>query len=191
MDALDAIRARRSIGRLVEPAPSGDDLAAILESGACAPDHGELRPFKFVVLEGQGQDEFGTVLADAYLARCERDGVEPVDAKREKERTKLGRAPMVIVVCAIRRESDKIPWIEQQMAAGAAAQNVLLAATALGYGSMWRTGDPAYDSLVKQALGLTDDDAVVGFLYIGTATEAARKPPNEPDTDDLIRYWSG
>lgn len=191
MDTLDAIRARRSIGRLVEPAPAGDDLTAILEAGACAPDHGELRPFKFVVLEGRGQDEFGKVLADAYLARCERDGVDPVDAKHEKERTKLGRAPMVIVICAIRRESEKIPWIEQQMAAGAAAQNMLLAATALGYGSMWRTGDPAYDPLVRQALGLGGDDAIVGFLYVGTATEAAKKSPNEPDTDDLIQYWSG
>lgn len=191
MDALDAIRNRRSIGRLVEPAPAGDHLAAIVRAGASAPDHGGLRPFKFVVLEGQGQDEFGQVLADAYLTRCERDGVEPVDAKHEKERTKLGRAPMVIVVCAIRRESDKIPWIEQQMAAAAAAQNILVAATALGYGSMWRTGDPAYDSMVKGALGLTEDDAIVGFLYIGTATDAARKPPREPEADDLMEFYSG
>lgn len=186
MEALAAIRARRSIGRLVEPAPSGDDLTAILEAGACAPDHDSLRPFRFTVLEGDGMDAFGKVLADAYLARCKEQGTEPEPAKHDKELTKLRRAPMVIVVAAARRDSAKIPWVEQRDAAVAAAQNVLVAATALGYGSMWRTGDPAYDPRVKEALGLGDDDDVVGFLYLGTPTEAARKPPNEPDLDGLV-----
>lgn len=189
MEAFEAIRARRSIGRLVEPAPSGDDLTAILEAAACAPDHDSLRPLKLVVLEGEGMDAFGDVLADAYLARCEGQGVDPDASKYEKERTKLHRAPMVIVVCAVRRESTKIPWTEQRDAAVAAAQNLLLAATALGYGSMWRTGDPAYDPIVRRALGLSDDDDVVGFLYLGTPTDAARKPPNDPDLDGLVEWY--
>ena len=191
MDALEAIKTRRSVGRLGEPAPSGDDLTAILEAGACAPDHDSLRPWKFVVLEGTGMDAFGKVLADAYLARCQAQGKEPETAKHDKERTKLHRAPMVIVVCALRRPSTKIPWGEQRDSAVAAAQNMLVAATALGYGSMWRTGDPAYDGLVRQALGLTDDDDVVGFLYLGTPTEAARKPPNEPDLDGAVERYPG
>lgn len=187
---LDAIRARRSIGRLVEPAPSGDDLAAILEAAACAPDHDRLRPFKLVILEGDGMDAFGKVLADAYLARCEAQGKEPDTSKHEKELTKLRRAPMVIVVCALRRPSEKIPWVEQRDAAVAAATTMLIAATALGYGSMWRTGDPAYDLRVRETLGLTDGDDVVGFLYLGTPTDAARKPPNRPDLDGLVERYS-
>ena len=77
MDALDAILARRSTGRLTAPAPSGDDLTRILEAAAAAPDHGELRPFRFILLEGDAKDAFGQVLADAYLARCEAVGAAP------------------------------------------------------------------------------------------------------------------
>lgn len=186
MNALDAIRARRSIGRLGQPAPAGEDLTAILEAGAVAPDHDSLRPFRFTVLEGDGMDAFGKVLAEAYVARCRERGAEPEPAKHEKELTKLRRAPLVIVVAAARQESAKIPWVEQRDAAVAAAQNVLVAATALGYGSMWRTGDPAYDPRVKEALGLGADDDVVGFLYLGTPTDAARKPPNEADLDGIV-----
>jgi len=190
MGALDAIRARRSIGRMVEPAPAGDDLTAILEAGALAPDHDSLRPFKFVVLEGDGMDAFGKVLADAYVARCDAQGKAVDPSKHDKELTKLRRAPMVVAVCAVRKASEKIPWVEQRDAAVAAAQNMLLAATALGYGSMWRTGDPAYDERVKAALGLTDDDDVVGFLYLGTPTDAARKPPNEARLDDVVEFYA-
>ncbi len=187
---LDLLFRRRSIGRLVEPAPDESELGSILRAGAAAPDHGELRPWRFVVLRGQGKDEFGAVLADAYLQRVEAAGGEPVPAKLEKERTKLGRAPLVIVVCAVHRHDDKHPWDDQLGAANAAAQNILLAATALGYGSMWRTGDVATDARVKAAVGLGEHDAIVGFLYIGTPAEGQAKPPKEPVLDGLVEEWT-
>ena len=168
MDAIEAIRARRSVGRLTEPAPTAGDLEVLLEAATAAPDHGRLRPWRFVVLEGASKDDLGGVLADAYRRRCAEAGVEPDPVFEEKERHKLGRAPMVLVVAASPVASEKIPRIEQVLAAGAAAQNVLIAATALGYGSMWRTGEPAYDPQVKRALGLGEDDAIVAFLYLGT-----------------------
>jgi len=187
--ALDLLFRRRSIGRLVEPAPSDAELEAILRAGAAAPDHGELRPWRFVVLRGAGKVAFGSVLSDTYLARVEAAGGEPVPAKLEKERTKLGRAPLVIVVGAVHRHDDKHPWDDQLGAANAAAQNILLAATALGYGSIWRTGDVATDARVKSALGLGEHDAIVGFLYIGTPAEGQAKPPKEPDLDGLVEEW--
>ena len=189
MDALDAILARRSTGRLTAPAPSGDDLTRILEAAAAAPDHGELRPFRFILLEGEAKDAFGRVLADAYLARCEAVGAAPTEGQLTKERTKLGRAPLVLVVAAVHQHSDKIPWVEQFAAVAAAAQNVLLAATALGFGSMWRTGDPAYDPRVKTALGLGEHDAVVGFVYLGTPHEGDAGQPRRPDLDGLVVRW--
>lgn len=189
LNTLDAIRARRSIGRLVEPAPTPDDLRVILEAAACAPDHGELRPWKFVVLEGAAKDAFGEVLLGAFLARSAEAGVEPTEGQKEKERTKLGRAPLVLVVAAVLRDNDKIPWVEQRASAAAAAENALLAATELGYGSMWRTGASAYDDRVKAALGLGGQDAVVGFLYLGTPTDRARKARHEPSLDGLVEHW--
>ena len=189
MEVLDAIYARRSIGRLVEPAPTDAELNQILTAAAAAPDHGELKPWKFIVLRGKPKDEFGKVLEAAAVSRCQAAGTQPTPGQLEKERTKLGRAPLVLVFAAVRKPSDKIPWEEQFAAGAAAAQNALLAATALGYGSMWRTGDPAYDATVKTALGLRAEDAIVGFLYMGSVREDADKPPNRPELNGLVTEW--
>ena len=191
MDLFAAIESRRSTGRLTEPAPTAADLRRILEAATLAPDHETLRPWRFVVLTGAAKVAFGQVLAKAYEARCADRGVDVVPAKREKELTKLGRAPMVVVAAAVGRPSDKVPFVEQFAAAAAAVQNMLLAATALGYGSMWRTGDPAYDPMVKETLGLTADDAIVGFVYLGTPFADGRAPAERPpvDLDDLVTHW--
>lgn len=137
---------------------------------------------------------FGRVLEDAYRARCLDAGIEPVPAKAHKERTKLTRAPMVVVVSGVPAGAVTIPWVEQLAACAAACQNALVAATALGYGSMWRTGEPCYDHRVKAALGLRPDDAVVGFLYLGTVadgTRAAVTTPNVGNLDGLVQEWTG
>jgi nitroreductase len=186
VDALDAIFRRRSIGRLQPPAPSDGDLRTILRAAAAAPDHGELRPIRFTILDGDAQDRFGEVLERAYLARCAESGREPEAAKAEKERTKLGRAPVVVIVSAVDQEDDKIPFVEQRDAAVAAAENALIAATALGYGSMWRTGAPVDDPRVKAALGLREKDAIVGFIYLGTTPEKLTVTPHDPEVDDLL-----
>lgn len=190
MDALTAIHQRRSTGRLTEPAPTARHLEQIIEAAVVAPDHEKLRPWRFIVLAGKAKDAFGEVLAVAYDQRCHAAGEPPVPAKRDKELTKLGRAPLVLVVAAIRRDTSKVPFEEQFAAAAAAAENALLAATALGYGSMWRTGDPAYDPNVKSALGLRPDDAIVGFLYLGTPYQEARPvEPRSADVAGFVEHW--
>jgi nitroreductase len=187
--ALDLLFRRRSIGRLTEPAPTDAELEQLLRAAAAAPDHGELRPWRFVVLRGEAKESFGEVLAEAYLRRVERAGGASEPAKLAKERTKLNRAPLVVIVAAIHVHDDKIPWDDQVGSAHAAAQNLLLAATALGYGSMWRTGDPVFDPYVKAAVGLREHDAIVGFLYVGTPHEGGEKPPRDPDLDGLVVEW--
>lgn len=191
MDVLSAIRARRSERRLVEPAPVGEDLEAILLAGALAPDHGELGPVRFLLLRGAAKDVFGAVLEAAYLERCASAGEPPVAAKAAKERTKLDRAPLVVVVAAVHVESDAVPWLEQQHAAAAACQNILLAATGLGYGSKWRTGALAYDESVKRALGLDSGDVIAGLLHLGSVPgDAVPKPPRVVDLTGLVREWT-
>jgi nitroreductase len=190
VQALEAIRARRSIGRLVGPGPTDDELATILAAGACAPDHGGLRPFRFTILRGAGMDGFGEILEAAYRRRCEAADTPVEESRATKERTKLHRAPLVVIVSLVRRPSAKVPAAEQRDAVAAATQNILLAATALGFGSMWRTGDPCTDPEVHRALGLRTDDAVVGFLYLGTTTPEAAKPPNQPMLEGLVDEWA-
>ncbi|MEJ7583136.1 MAG: nitroreductase [Acidimicrobiales bacterium] len=189
MDVLAAIRTRRSISRLSPPAPSDDELRTILEAATCAPDHGTLRPWRFVVLAGEAKEAFGSVLADATVADYHDRGLEPEPAKVEKDRTKMTRGPLVVVVACRYGPSPKIPRHEQFAAVVAATQNACLAATALGYGSMWRTGPNADNPHVKRSLGLEEADDIVGFLYLGTAEPAAAKPANTGALDGVVTDW--
>ncbi len=191
MDALTAIALRRSTGKLIAPAPTAEQLSMLLDAAASAPDHGSLRPWRFFVLEGDAKDDFGAVLADAYVERCRAEGVDPIPAKLEKERTKLGRAPMVIVV-AVEPLPGAIPTIEQVSAGASAVQNLLLAATALGIGSMWRTGEPCYDPRVRSALALSETALILAFVYLGSASDDSLTQPRPARTaEGVVRVSRG
>ena len=184
MQSIDALLQRRSAKALTAPAPDVGALELILAAAAAAPDHGRLRPWRFIVIEGDSLGRFGDLLA-AHLRRQHPATTEEV---LQRERQKAFRAPMILVVAAICTPGGKIPVIEQVLAAGAAAQNVMLAALALGFNSMWKTGGPAYDDEVKAALGLEAKDAIVGFMYLGTETSKPDTPPR-PSWRDLVLHW--
>jgi nitroreductase len=186
MEAIEALTSRRSPPKLVDPAPSDEQISTILGAAIRAPDHGRLRPWRFLLMRGEARERLGDVLAQALKAR------EPTiaDDQLQRERQKPLRAPVVVVVAAALVEGHKIPVVEQLLAAGAAAQNMLVAAHALGYGAWWRTGDPAYDERVKEALGLAPGDAIIGFVYLGTASGRTPIPPDEPSVASFVREWS-
>jgi nitroreductase len=126
------------------------------------------------------------VFAEAFRAREPKATAEDLD----RERARPLRAPLlVVVVSRPRGDMPKVPVVEQLLSAGAAAQNILLATHALGYGGMWRTGPMAYDRLVHRALGLDEGEAIVGFLYLGTVTEPPVPPPGP--SDSLVTDWEG
>jgi nitroreductase len=184
MQAIDALRTRYSAKTLIEPAPDAGALQLIFESAVRAPDHGRLRPWRFVVVRGAARERFGELLAQ-HLRRMHAAVNEET---LQRERAKALRAPLIIVVAARCIRDVKIPPIEQQLSAGAAAHAIMLAAFALGFNAMWKTGGAAYDATLKQALGLAADDAIVGFLYIGT--EAARPGVAVPRPwAELVSYW--
>jgi len=161
-------------------------IRALLRAAMRAPDHGRLRPWRFILVDGDARNALGDVLAAALRRR------EPTvaEAAITKERSKPLRAPLIVVVAATLREHRGVPPVEQIVAAGAAAQNLLVAAHALGFGGFWRTGAPAYDDGVKRALGLRADDAIVGFLYLGTPSTALAPAP-EPDVAAHVTHWQG
>ena len=185
MQAIDALLTRRSARALTEPAPDAGALELIFSAAARAPDHGRLRPWRFIVIGAAARERFGALLADHLRRTHPQIGAESL----ERERLKAFRAPLIIVVAAHRDASAKIPAIEQVLSAGAAAHAMMLAAFALGFNAMWKTGDAAYDATVKQALGLEPDDAVVGFLYLGSegAERAARA---HTEWRDRVREFS-
>jgi nitroreductase len=184
MQAIDALTTRYSAKTLQEPAPDEGALRLIFASAVRAPDHGRLRPWRFVVVRGAARERFGELLAQ-HLQRTHAAANEEA---LQRERAKALRAPLIIVVAARCSREVKIPVIEQQLSAGAAAHAMMLAAFALGFNAMWKTGGAAYDDALRQALGLATDDAIVGFVYIGT--QAARPAvPAARLWADLVSYW--
>jgi nitroreductase len=154
------------------PAPSPDVLEEAFRCAASAPDHGRLKPARFVVVEGDKRNKLGELFA-AVLKRGNSN--TPLEVL-EREAQKPLRAPMILIaVCELRMAQDKIPPIEQLLSVGAAVENVLLALHARGFGAIWRTGTPAYDGWIKQTLGFAATDAIVGFIYVGTPQLAPRK----------------
>ena len=188
MDALEAMLSRNSVpARLLgDPAPSGADLDEILETAMRAPDHGALRPWRFIVIRGNARARLGQVFAEALRLR---DPLADEDARR-KELNRPMRSPLIVAVCAeIVEDHPKVPVVEQIVACGAAAQNMLNAAHAKGYAGIMLTGANAHDPLIKEALGLRPKDEIIGFLYFGTPEEEPRRKPR-PDAADYVREWT-
>ena len=165
MELFAAIDTRSSAGRLTEPGPSPEQFERLLHAAARAPDHGRIRPWRFIVLKGAAREAFAAAAALAKRVRLPDMTAEQLAAEREK----MGRSPAIVVVgCAVNREQTKVPEIEQVVAVGAAAQNLFLAAHDLGYGVMWKTGAAAYDPAVKATVGLKPDDHIVAIMHLGT-----------------------
>jgi nitroreductase len=186
MDAIEALTRRVSAGPLVDPAPADADLVRIFAAATRAPDHGRLRPWRFFVVRGQARDTLGELL----VAALRRRNPETPASQFERERAKPLRAPMIVAVAASVDIAHKIPAIEQVLSAAAAAQNVMLAAFALGYGCAWKTGEPAYDPEIKAAFGLKPADAIVGFMYLGTNAKPLPPPP-ALDAAQFVSEWTG
>lgn len=179
--ALRAIFQRRSNSRLSGPGPGQAEILTLLNAGAAAPDHGTLRPFRFMVLQEKSKERLSEVFVSLARRRAEQADTTLTPGQIEKERSRLYRAPLVIVVVARTDPSSHIPVLEQVCAAAAAAENILLASTALGFGSMWRTGVVSYEKEVLAGLGLSEEDQIIAWLYIGSVKpqdHALRTPPS-------------
>jgi nitroreductase len=185
MDAIDLLLSRRSCPILAEPAPSGRELENICRAALHASDHALLRPWKFLVLEGESRQTLGDLFVESERAR---EGILSPD-REERVRSAPLRAPMVIVAIADVRDHHKVPAIEQILSTGCAAQLMLVAAQAQGYGGIWRTGAAAYDPLVAAGLGLRESERIVAFLYVGTPTSNAARA--EPEIRKHFFRWNG
>jgi nitroreductase len=167
VDLLSAIESRASALKLTEPGPTHAHLEQIMRAGMRAPDHGRLRPWRFVVLEGAAREKLGDEMARLSLAKFPQSTPDQLEAARRKAL----RAPTIVVVAA-RITQGKIPEVEQIASVAAGVENMVLVAQALGYGAMWKTGAPAYDAQTKAILGLNAQDHIVAFLYLGTTALA-------------------
>jgi nitroreductase len=163
----ETIQQRRSIGKMTEQCPSRAQIQQLLDAASHAPNHHRVEPWRFFVLGGHTREEFGAVLQESLLARMEDKTSEKAQALLRKERNKPLESPVVIAVVAEHAQQTKVMDIENIEATAAAVQNMLLVAEEMGLAAKWRTGDAAYDPLVKRWLGVSSEDHIVAFLYIG------------------------
>lgn len=184
MDALQVLQSRVSITKLIEPVPNPEQLFEVFKAAARAPDHGKLKPWRFLVIQGGGLSDLSDVLVAALVTS--NPGVSP--SVVEKTKNMPFRAPMLIVAIAKCQEHPSIPKQEQIIACGAAVQNMLNALFALRYGAVWRTGDLAYNEQVKQNLGLVGLEEIIGFIYVGTPAQDFPAPP-EVDVTSIFTAW--
>ena len=162
MNAQELLLQRQSTPKLIEPAPSESDLTFMLNAGMRVPDHGALSPWLFTVVENQGLDKLSKIFEKVAVDQGHND------VKIKKAKNMPYRAPLVIIISTQYQFHEKVPKLEQAVAAGCAVHAMQMAAFSLGYGAMWRTGDFSYNTNVKQALSINTEDDIIGFLYIGT-----------------------
>ncbi|MFC3052482.1 nitroreductase family protein [Kordiimonas pumila] len=179
----DLLMKRRSVVArdMVGPGPDDTDLKKILEAGMRVPDHGKLAPWRFIVLRGAEREKLGDLIAEALKAESDTS-----EKTAEKMKDYASQGPVLVVsIFSPQPLHPAIPYWEQQLSAGASCQNMLIAATALGYASQWLTGWGAFSRHVMNGLGLNDDECISGLMFFGhqaiEPTERAR-----PDVDKHI-----
>ncbi|MDO5101671.1 MAG: nitroreductase [Lautropia sp.] len=180
--AVEALLGRHSAWPLVGPAPSADELGRLFDLALRAPDHGGLKPWRFVTVEGAAREKLGDILVSAAEARGEENA--------ERFRAKPLSAPLVIVPAVRLVPVAKVPEIEQWMSGAAAVMNILNGLYLMGYGGFWATGGNAFDPAVRDALGFEADEHLLGFLYVGTPGPKV-EPKKRPAREAFIRAWQG
>ncbi len=185
-EMIDLLLTRRSVvaASMTQEGPGEAELKSILAAGHRVPDHGKLGPWRFILFEGDVRAAFGAVLREAYLAAEPEAGEERADL----EALRFLRAPTVVAVISRVTAGIKIPEWEQTLAAGAVCQNMLVAASALGYASQWLTEWYAYDEMVGAALRLCEGERVAGFIYLGGRAGHLSERVR-PDLEERISRW--
>lgn len=158
-------------------------LLEMLRIAVHVPDHGRLRPWRFILIEGDARARLGEILHSRVLA-CQPDATP---ARLEKERGRFNCAPCIVTVVSVSAKNHKVPEIEQLLSAGAVCMNLLHAAHQAGFGAQWLTGFAAYDRVVLAALGVTPEEQVAGFIHIGSrhCDPVERERPDPADLLDI------
>jgi nitroreductase len=182
---LRAIRDRRSVGKCSDEVPDPAMIRQVLEAATWAPNHRLTEPWRFIVLSGDARVGLGEAMGEAAARKA--TTAEAGERARSSAAGKPLRAPYVIAVYAEPNPAEM--EIEEVAATAAAAQNLLLAAHALGLAAMWRSGDLIYTPEVRDYLQLPDSAIMLGVIYVGFS---AMEPPmrERSSVDSVSRWWN-
>lgn len=151
--------------RLGAPGPDAGQLQSILAAAGHAPDHGCLLPWRFVLVPETARAALGEVFVQALRERDPEAAAE----QQEQAREKAFRAPLLLLAVVDEQGGDAaIPPAERVLSAGCAVQNVLLMATALGFGSALTSGKALQSQALRQLFALTQGECALCFVSVGT-----------------------
>jgi nitroreductase len=182
--ALMASRRSGKARNLAAPGPDACQLRRILTAATRVPDHGKLFPWRFVVIGPEQREAFAALLHRAYAA----DVAEPHEKERDGIEEFARQAPVLVVAISRPDTTRPIPLWEQELSAGAACMNLLVAAAAEGFQGTWLTEWPAYSETVRKAF--TDSGRIAGFLFLGTSSRPLEERPR-PVYEDVVSDWAG
>lgn len=181
---IDQLLSRRSVAvrRLGGPGPAPQDVERILASTLMAPDHAGLRPWRIVLIGAAMRDE----LADLFIAAKRKVQADLKDVEIERERDKAMRPPLLIALLARPRADHPIATEAEQLAtAGAAMQNMLIAAHLLGFGAIILSGERCQDPDIRARLGILPAEHFLGFISIGSILSEPI-PSRRPELADIL-----
>lgn len=178
------IHARRTTlpKRLAAPGPDDAQLQQILRAAAAAPDHGELVPWRFVIVPPPARP----ALAEAFATALHERDAEASDEQLDQAREKAFRSPLLLLAVArAGDEAGEVPAAERLVSAGCAIQNMLLMATALGFGSALTSGKALGARPLRELFALAPEEKALCFISIGTIA-SHRKPRPRPPVDRYV-----
>jgi nitroreductase len=185
--AFDSVlRTRQHVGpkHLGEPAPDEVTLRELFAAAAAAPDHGRLRPWRFLVLGTVARERLARAFADALRERDPSATAEQLADAHDK----AFRGPVLILAIAdLRADDPDVPAPERLVSLGAAIQNLLLAAQARGYASGLSSGRAMGSRALREAFDLADGEHAVCFISLGTSLRDKPVRPR-PAVDDFVRW---
>jgi nitroreductase len=184
MELLHGLLNRVSIHRLEAPGPTEGQLEMILQAALRAPDHGNLKPWRSVMVAGEGLTKLGQLLHQAQLERHPESDAQTL----ERCLNMPYRAPSIMVLIASPTEHPKVPTEEQVQATAAAGHAMLLAAYAQDIGAVWRTGWVVSHPMVRQAFNLEEREEIIAMIYMGTPSVEPR-PAAIISSHEFIKHW--
>ena len=179
------MQARQTIlpKRLTEPGPSAAELAQIVSAAAHAPDHGQLLPWRLLRIPAAQRPVLAEVFAAALLERNAAATPEQVAQARDK----AYRSPELLLLVVDGACGDvEIDLHERLISAGCAVQNLLLTATALGYGSALTSGKALKSAGLRALFGLSEGQHAVCFISLGSIG-SCKKSRQRPVLADYFR----
>ena len=182
--AQTLISSRQNISprRLEGPGPDNEQIERLFRAASAAPDHGLLRPWRFVIIPSRKRADLAEVFALALIDRAAGATLDQIESAREKAH----RAPflMLAVACLGQCESD-IPVLERMVSVGCAIQNILLTAHSMKLGSGLTSGQAMSSIRMRALFQLKPGEEAVCFINVGTASKR-KTPRHRPDASDFV-----